>query len=180
MSAARAPALPIPEHPTVCRAPDISGTLPQAFGGVCPVGGSRHPGSRVLWDAGLFAGATDTVGWVGSLRHGIVVTLVGPPVNGFVYVRFGDLWGYTYETALDSSDLPATDRYGERYLQNPDISVGVKASTRRSVTVDGAVKQSGSFPVSGPLSLIQAVALAGGAAEDANSRRIAGFRAASW
>ncbi len=69
-----------------------------------------------------------------------------------------------------------TDKLGERYLQNPDVSVGVKASTRRSVTVDGAVKQSGSFPLAGSLTLMQAVALAGGVTEDANARRVAIFR----
>ena len=73
-------------------------------------------------------------------------------------------------------DQRLTERFGERYLENPDISVGVKASTRRTVTVDGAVKQSGSFPVNGPLSLIQAVAQAGGTTEDANPRRVAVFR----
>jgi polysaccharide export outer membrane protein len=73
-------------------------------------------------------------------------------------------------------DQRLTQRYGERYLQNPDITVGVKSSTRRTVTVDGAVKQSGSFPVTGPLTLIQAVAQAGGTAEDANPRRVAVFR----
>jgi polysaccharide export outer membrane protein len=66
--------------------------------------------------------------------------------------------------------------YGARYLENPDISVGVKASTRRSVTVDGAVKNSGSFAIAGPVSLIQAIAQAGGTAEDANPRRVAIFR----
>ena len=66
--------------------------------------------------------------------------------------------------------------YGARYLENPDISVGVKASTRRSVTVDGADKNSGSFAIAGPVSLIQAIAQAGGTAEDANPRRVAIFR----
>lgn len=69
-----------------------------------------------------------------------------------------------------------TQAYGSKYLENPDIAVGVKASTRRSVTVDGSVKESGSFPVTGPMTLIQAVALAGGTAEDANPRRVALFR----
>ena len=32
-----------------------------------------------------------------------------------------------------------TAKLSEKYLQNPDISVGVKSSTRRNVTVDGAV-----------------------------------------
>lgn len=73
-------------------------------------------------------------------------------------------------------DRRLTEAYGAKYLENPDISVGVKASTRRSVTVDGSVKNSGSFPVAGPMTLIQAVALAGGTAEDANPRRVALFR----
>lgn len=73
-------------------------------------------------------------------------------------------------------DERITERYGTRYLQNPDISVGVKSSTRRTVTVDGAVKQSGSFPANGSLTLLQVVAQAGGVAEDGNPRRVAVFR----
>lgn len=73
-------------------------------------------------------------------------------------------------------DSRLTELFGARYLENPDISVGVKASTRRNVTVDGAVRTAGSFPVNGPLSLMQAVAMAGGTAEDANTRRVAIFR----
>jgi polysaccharide export outer membrane protein len=76
-------------------------------------------------------------------------------------------------TQLDQS---LTSRLGEKYLENPDVSVGVKASARRSVTVDGAVKSAGTFPVTGQLTLMQAVALAGGTAEDANARRVAVFR----
>ena len=73
-------------------------------------------------------------------------------------------------------DQRLTEKLGERYLENPDVSVGIKASTRRSVTVDGAVKSSGSFPVTGTTTLMQAVAAAGGTAEDANARRVAIFR----
>jgi polysaccharide export outer membrane protein len=73
-------------------------------------------------------------------------------------------------------DQRLTERLGEKYLENPDVSVGVKASTRRSVTVDGAVKTAGSYPVTGPMTLMQAVAAAGGTAEDANARRVAIFR----
>lgn len=73
-------------------------------------------------------------------------------------------------------DQKITAAYGQRYLVNPDVAVGVKASTRRSVTVDGAVKSSGSYPVSGPLTLLQAIALSGGASDDANLRRVAVFR----
>ena len=73
-------------------------------------------------------------------------------------------------------DGKLTTLFGARYLENPDISVGVKSSTRRSITVDGAVRTAGSFPVSGPMTLMQAVAMAGGTAEDANTRRVAVFR----
>ena len=88
------------------------------------------------------------------------------------------LIGNVFAAELTTAELDQrlTEKFGERYLQNPDISVGVKASTRRTVTVDGAVKQSGSFPVLGPLSLVQAVAQAGGTTEDANPRRVAVFR----
>jgi len=47
------------------------------------------------------------------------------------------------------------------------------------VTVDGAVTQSGQYPVAGPLTLIQAVALAHGTTEDANAHRVAVFRTIS-
>jgi polysaccharide export outer membrane protein len=73
-------------------------------------------------------------------------------------------------------DKKLTDKLGERYLQNPDVSVGVKASTRRSVTVDGAVNKSGSYPIGGPVTLMQAIALAGGSSPEANAHRVAIFR----
>ena len=73
-------------------------------------------------------------------------------------------------------DERLTEKFGEKYLQNPDVSVAIKRSTARVVTVDGAVRESGAFPVAGPMSLIQAVALAKGTTEDANARRVAVFR----
>ena len=73
-------------------------------------------------------------------------------------------------------DRRLTEKLGEKYFENPDVSVGIKKSTRRSVTVDGAVKQAGTFPITGPLTLMQAVSLAGGTSEDANIKRVAVFR----
>ena len=69
-----------------------------------------------------------------------------------------------------------TQSLGQKYFENPDVSVGVKASTKRSVTVDGAVKKAGSYPIAGTTSLMQAVALAEGTTEDANAHRVAVFR----
>ena len=73
-------------------------------------------------------------------------------------------------------DQMLTAKFGEKYLENPDISVGIKESAKRSVTVDGAVKSAGAFPAVGDLTLMQAIALAGGVTEDSNPRRIAVFR----
>jgi polysaccharide export outer membrane protein len=86
----------------------------------------------------------------------------------------GEVSAYDLTTA--QLDDALTRRLGEKYLENPDVSVGIKSSTRRNVTVDGAVNKSGSFPVYGPTTLMQAIAAAGGTREDANARRIAIFR----
>jgi polysaccharide export outer membrane protein len=66
--------------------------------------------------------------------------------------------------------------FGAKYFEHPDVSVAIKQSTAHVVTVDGAVNQAGQYPVAGPMTLIQAVALARGTTEDANSRRVAVFR----
>ena len=73
-------------------------------------------------------------------------------------------------------DQRLTAKLGEKYLQNPDVSVGVKSSTRRNITVDGAVNRIGAVSVNGPTTLLQAIAQAGGPTTDANPRRVAVFR----
>jgi polysaccharide biosynthesis/export protein len=73
-------------------------------------------------------------------------------------------------------DDQLTSKLGEKYLEHPDVSVAIKSSTAHVVTVDGAVKDGGSFPVGGPTTLIRAIAMAKGTTEDANARRVAVFR----
>lgn len=73
-------------------------------------------------------------------------------------------------------DEQLTQKLGVKYLEHPDVSVAIKASTAHVVTVDGAVREGGSFPVGGPVTLIRAVAMAKGTSEDANARRVAVFR----
>ena len=68
-------------------------------------------------------------------------------------------------------------RLGERYLRNPNVTIAVTASTNNRITVEGGVRQSGLFPVTGPLTLIQAIALAEGIdPQKGNARRVAIFR----
>jgi polysaccharide biosynthesis/export protein len=73
-------------------------------------------------------------------------------------------------------DQELTDKLGQKYFEHPDVSVSITQSTAHVVTVDGAVKESGTFPVAGQLSLLQAVSLAKGPTDDANPRRVAIFR----
>lgn len=73
-------------------------------------------------------------------------------------------------------DNALTRKLGEKYLENPDVSVALKQSVGRMVTLDGAVREPGSYPVMRNLTLIQAVAMAKGVTEDSNPRRVAVFR----
>jgi len=73
-------------------------------------------------------------------------------------------------------DQKLTEQLGSRYLQSPDVSVGVKSSSTRTVTIDGSVRQPGAFPATGSLTLMKAIALARGTDENANPRRVAVFR----
>jgi len=79
---------------------------------------------------------------------------------------------------LTTSELDEhlTQLLGQKFFEHPDVSVAIKESTAHVVTIDGAVQQGGQFPVAGPMTLIQAVALARGTADDANPRRVAVFR----
>lgn len=76
-------------------------------------------------------------------------------------------------------DALLTSKYGEKYLENPDITVGIKEATGHSVTVDGAVKRPGRYPVGASMSLMQAIASAEGVTDLANTRRVAIFRTIS-
>jgi polysaccharide export outer membrane protein len=67
-------------------------------------------------------------------------------------------------------------RLNEKYLRDPNVTVVLKESASRVVTVDGSVRQPGIYPATGPLSLMQVVALARGTDELANPRRVAIFR----
>ena len=52
--------------------------------------------------------------------------------------------------------------YGSKYLKDPQITVFVKEFTSQRVTLEGAVKSAGIYPIKGKTSLMQAVAMAGG------------------
>lgn len=63
-----------------------------------------------------------------------------------------------------------------QFLQDPQVSVFVKEFSSQRITVEGAVKNPGIFPITGKTSLLQAIALARGFEELADERTVIVFR----
>lgn len=53
-------------------------------------------------------------------------------------------------------------RYADGYLQNPQVTVFVKEFASQRITLEGAVKKPGIYPLSGRTTLLQAIAIAEG------------------
>lgn len=67
--------------------------------------------------------------------------------------------------------------YGARYLQDPQVTLFVKEFSSQRVTVNGAVRKTGIFPMNAVrLSLLQAVSLGEGLSETANPHHVAVLR----
>jgi polysaccharide export outer membrane protein len=65
---------------------------------------------------------------------------------------------------------------GTRYLQNPDVQVTITEFAQQQVTLEGAVREPGIVPIRGTTTLVRAIAMAHGLAEDANPARVVVFR----
>jgi polysaccharide export outer membrane protein len=68
------------------------------------------------------------------------------------------------------------DRYQEKYLQDPQVSIFVKEFTTRRVAIEGAVLRPGVYPMTGQLTLLRALALSGGFAPYADINKIVVYR----
>lgn len=79
---------------------------------------------------------------------------------------------------LSSQELETrlAERYREKYLQNPQVSVFIKEFTTERITIEGAVVKPGIFPLTGQMTLLRALALAGGFGPIANSSEVMLFR----
>ena len=53
-------------------------------------------------------------------------------------------------------------RYADGYLQRPQVTLFVKEFSSQRITMEGSVKNPGVYPMTGKLTLLQAVAVAGG------------------
>jgi polysaccharide export outer membrane protein len=67
-------------------------------------------------------------------------------------------------------------RYAEKYLQNPQVSIFIKEFTTERITVEGAVAHPGIFPLVGQMTLLRALAVAGGFGSIANTSQVMIYR----
>lgn len=65
---------------------------------------------------------------------------------------------------------------GEKYLQNPQVSVFIEEYASQRVTLEGAVKKPGIYPIQGRTTLLQAIASAEGINDVASQEGIKLFR----
>jgi len=66
--------------------------------------------------------------------------------------------------------------YGEKYLQNPQVSLFIREFTTERITVDGAVVKPGIYPLVGQMTLLRVLALAGGFGTIAKRNQVMLFR----
>lgn len=65
------------------------------------------------------------------------------------------------------------------YVRNPQVIVNVKETLSQTVTVDGAVKRAGIFPITSEMTMMRAIARAEGLNERARPRHVVVFRTVS-
>ena len=68
------------------------------------------------------------------------------------------------------------ERLGEKYLQDPQVSLFIKEFTTQRVAIEGAVLRPGIYPMTGELTLLRALALSGGFAPYADINQIVVYR----
>lgn len=76
----------------------------------------------------------------------------------------------------EEAEQRIAERYKEKYLQNPQVSVFIKEFTAERITVDGAVAKPGIYPLTGQITLLRVLALAGGFGPIADSSAVVLFR----
>lgn len=78
-------------------------------------------------------------------------------------------------TPSDAEALIAL-QYGSKYLQDPQVSIFIKEFTTQRITLDGALQKPGIYPLTGQITLLRALAMAGGGASLSDLEQVMLFR----
>lgn len=99
------------------------------------------------------------------------------PVDAFGNVNL-TLIGDVRASGKTASELAkeVSDRYGQKYLKNPQVSVVVAKPVSQKVAVQGEVTQPGVYPIEGPTTLLGALSLAKGETQYAALNDVVVFR----
>lgn len=152
--------------------PGLAGTEPQAATpGAAPTAGSSPSAANAQYRIGPDDTLEILVFQVPELSRTVQVDSTGQfslPLVGRVAAA-----GRT----ADEVGALLTEKLSGRYLKDPLITVVVKQAVSQRVTVDGAVIKPGVYNLTGPTTLLQALALANGPdPRVANLRKVAIFR----
>ena len=66
--------------------------------------------------------------------------------------------------SAQAAEALIAQKYTEKYLQNPQVSLFIREFTSQRITLEGAVAKPGIYPITGQVTLLRALALAGGGA----------------
>jgi polysaccharide biosynthesis/export protein len=75
-------------------------------------------------------------------------------------------------------EMDLTRQLGAKYLKSPQVTVYIKEHNSQKVTIEGAVRRPGVYPIRGTLSLVQLIATAEGVDRDFYSKDVTVFRTA--
>lgn len=169
LAAQTVPAVPTtPSSPTV--ATPLGGAVatnpatgePAALSSLATVGADYRISPNDLMEFNVF-GVPDMKRDVRVNASGLIsLPLIGPvPVAGLT---------------AQNAELLIAAKYGEKYLQDPQVSLFIKEFTTQRITIEGAVAKPGIYPVTGQLTLLRALALSGGFAQYADINQIMVYR----
>ena len=154
----------LPRDPAAAKAAALAGQA-QPMNALAGFGADYRIGPNDLLDIEVY-GVTDLKRTVRVNSTGMVsLPLIGSMA----------LAGMTAQQA----EAAIAARYGEKYLQDPQISVFIKEFTTQRVTIEGAVAKPGIYPLTGQITLLRAMALAGGRGELANLDNVMIYRTGS-
>ena len=87
------------------------------------------------------------------------------------FPRIGDVVAEAREPAELAKEIE--DKLADGWLRDPQVSVSlVERQNPEQITVLGEVKEAGSYPHDGSLTLMQAISLAGGLTDEAQQRKV--------
>jgi polysaccharide biosynthesis/export protein len=150
--------------------PDVASGLPTAKSGFQQTGSPKAVGVATGGSATYQVGALDLLE-VAVYKAPELARTVQVAENGAVNLP---LIGETRVAGMTAQEIERdlAKRLGEKYLNKPQVSVSVKEFNSQRVTVEGAVKTPGGYPLKGKTSLLQLIASTGGMTEVAENEVI--------